>query len=143
MAIDADVSMADISGLPKAQKSHELARSVIKAPPYSYAHLEFCNAGPPTPEELDMLQVRSFCTAALKQYLGATGMAMPLDILKLEGRSCWLRLPRDDLAAFTAAITSWQGTVQDGIHSTFRIRGCSDWLGALVGQRDEQSLWTD
>jgi ribonuclease P/MRP protein subunit POP8 len=143
MARDADLSMADISGLSKSKKSHELVKSVIKASPYSYAHLEFYNAGPHTPEELDILQVRSFCTAALKQFLGATGMAMPLDILKLEGRSCWLRLPREDLGAFAAAITSWQGTVQDNICSTFRIRGCSDWLGALVGQRDEQGLWTD
>ncbi|KAI0388901.1 hypothetical protein F5Y17DRAFT_171717 [Xylariaceae sp. FL0594] len=143
MSTATDVSMADVSSLPKAKKSLELAKSVLRASPYSYAHLELFNAGPSVPEELDLLQVRSFCTAALKQFLGATGMAIPLDILKLEGRSCWVRLPRDNLGAFAAAMTSWQGTIQDGIHSTLRIRGCSDWLGALVGRPDEESLWTD
>ncbi|KAI1184619.1 hypothetical protein F5B17DRAFT_442473 [Nemania serpens] len=146
MAANADTSIASKGSAPKVNKSHELARSVIRAPLYSYAHLELSSANVPETntraEELDALQVRFYCTAALKQFLGATGMAVPLDILKVEGRSCWLRLPRDDLGAFAAAITAWQGTAQDGVHSIFRIRGCSDWLGALVGQQDEWRLWT-
>ncbi|KAI1117279.1 hypothetical protein F5Y14DRAFT_377247 [Nemania sp. NC0429] len=148
MATNADTSMASTStrSAPKVNKSHELARSVIKTPPYSYAHLELSGADLSSKntgaEELDALQVRSYCTAALKQFLGATGMAIPLDILKVEGRSCWLRVPRDNLGAFAAAITAWQGTAQEGAHSIFRIRGCSDWLGALVGQQDECRLWT-
>ncbi|KAI1310141.1 hypothetical protein F5Y03DRAFT_51048 [Xylaria venustula] len=140
MATDADAS---ISNAPKVNKAHELAGSVIKAPPYSYAHLELFNAESSKTAELDALQVKSYCTAALKQFLGVTGMAIPLDILKVEGKSCWLRLPRDNLAAFAAAITAWQGTAQDGIQSTLKIRGCSDWLGALVGQQDEEKLWND
>ncbi|KAI0457922.1 hypothetical protein F5B21DRAFT_56656 [Xylaria acuta] len=143
MATDPDASVPSVGGVPKVNKSYELAKSVIKAPPYSYAHLELFNAKSAKTEELDALQVKSYCTAALKQFLGATGMAIPLDILKVEGQSCWLRLPRDDLGAFAAAITAWQGTKQDGVPSTLRIRGCSDWLGALVGQQDEQKLWTD
>ncbi|KAH8162103.1 hypothetical protein CIB48_g6143 [Xylaria polymorpha] len=143
MATDPDTSVASAEGAPKSNKSYELAKSVIKAPPYSYAHLELFNAGSGKKEELDALQVKSYCTAALNQFLGATGVAIPLDILKVEGQSCWLRLPRDDLGAFAAAITAWQGTKQDSVPSTFRIRGCSDWLGALVGQQDEQKLWTD
>ncbi|KAI8950821.1 hypothetical protein F4801DRAFT_322452 [Xylaria longipes] len=143
MATDPDTSVARVGGAPKVNKSYELAKSVIKAPPYSYAHLELFNAESSKTEELDAVQVKSYCTAALKQFLGATGMAIPLDILKVEGQSCWLRLPRDDLGAFAAAITAWQGTKQDGVLSTLRIRGCSDWLGALVGQQDEQKLWTD
>ncbi|KAI0969705.1 hypothetical protein F4678DRAFT_151595 [Xylaria arbuscula] len=140
MATDADAS---ISSAPKVNKAHELASAVIKAPPYSYAHLELFNAESSKTTELDALQVKSYCTAALKQFLGVTGMAIPLDILKVEGQSCWLRLLRDNLGAFAAAITAWQGTAQDGVHSTLQIRGCSDWLGALVGQQDEQKLWND
>ncbi|KAJ8109372.1 hypothetical protein ONZ43_g6155 [Nemania bipapillata] len=143
MTTDADISMVTVESAPKVNKSYELAKSVIKAPPYSYAHLELFNAESSKGQELDALQVRSYCTAALKQFLGATGMAIHLDILKVEGQSCWLRVPRDDLGAFAAAITAWQGTTQDGFHSVFQIRGCSDWLGALVGQRDEWRLWTD
>ncbi|TRX96247.1 hypothetical protein FHL15_002971 [Xylaria flabelliformis] len=143
MATDTSASITSVEGVPKVNKSYELAKSVIKAPPYSYAHLELFSAESAKTEELDALQVRSYCTAALKQFLGVTGMAIPLDILKVEGQSCWLRLPRDHLGAFAAAITAWQGTNLDGISSTFRLRGCSDWLGALVGQQDEQKLWTD
>ncbi|KAI8633072.1 hypothetical protein F5Y19DRAFT_287238 [Xylariaceae sp. FL1651] len=143
MDTDAHTKIADIDSTPKVSKYHKLAESVIKAPPYSYAHLELLNAESPNAGEIDALQVRSFCTAALKQFLGATGMAIPLDILKVEKQSCWIRLPRDDLGAFAAAITAWQGTTQDGVHSSFRIKGCSDWLGALVGQQDEQTLWTN
>ncbi|KAI0866085.1 hypothetical protein F4860DRAFT_206939 [Xylaria cubensis] len=143
MATDPSASITSVEGVPKVNKSYELAKSVIKAPPYSYAHLELFSAESAKIEELDALQVRSYCTAALKQFLGVTGMAIPLDILKVEGQSCWLRLPRDDLGAFAAAITAWQGISQDGISSTFRLIGCSDWLGALVGQQDEQKLWTD
>ncbi|KAI1633559.1 hypothetical protein F4809DRAFT_580383 [Biscogniauxia mediterranea] len=140
----ADVAMTGTApdpSPPKAKKAHELATCTIKAPPYAYAHLEvFSNEGPEA-IELDALQVRSYCTAALRQFLGATGMAIPLDILKIEGHSCWLRLPRDDLSGFSAAITAWQGTMQDGIRLSLRIRGCSDWLGALVGHQGEQRLW--
>ncbi|KAI0598089.1 hypothetical protein F4775DRAFT_592837 [Biscogniauxia sp. FL1348] len=112
----ADVAMTGTAPdpSPKAKKAHELATCTIKVPPYAYAHLEvFSNEGPES-IELDALQVRSYCTAALRQFLGATGMAVPLDILKVSGHSCWLRLPRDDLGGFSAAITAWQGTMQDG-----------------------------
>ncbi|KAI1169216.1 hypothetical protein F5B18DRAFT_646073 [Nemania serpens] len=146
MAANADTSIASAGSAPKVNKSYELARSVIRTPLHSYAHLELSGDNSSEmdtrAEELGALQVKSYCTAALKQFLGATGMAIPLDILKVEGQSCWLRLPRDDLGAFAAAITAWQGTAQDGVHSIFRIRGCSDWLGALVGQQDEWRLWT-
>ncbi|KAI0408070.1 hypothetical protein F4802DRAFT_448058 [Xylaria palmicola] len=149
---DISTSISTATSAPKTtKKSHELARSVIKAPPHSYAHLELLtttessslSSGADEAEALDALQVRLYCASALRQFLGATGLAIPLDVLKVEGQSCWLRLPRDDLGAFAAAITAWQGTTQDGVHSMLRIRGCSDWLGALVGQQDEWRLWTD
>ncbi|KAI0011143.1 hypothetical protein F4779DRAFT_244063 [Xylariaceae sp. FL0662B] len=143
MAEKADVSMttSTSSAPPKAKKAVELVTATIRAPRYSYAHLQaFTDSAEPV--ELDMLQVRSYCTAALKQFLGATGVAIPLDILKVEGRDCWLRLPRDDLGAFAAAVTAWQGSSQDEIHTSLRIRGCSDWLGALVGRDGEDELWT-
>ncbi|CAJ2508196.1 Uu.00g093820.m01.CDS01 [Anthostomella pinea] len=144
----ANTSMAASTlSAPKAKKAHELVTCTIKAPPFSYAHLEvFSNNTTSTTNtdeiDLDALQVRSYCTAALKQFLGATGTAVPLDILKVDGRSCWLRVPRDDLGAFSAAITAWQGTSQDGVRYSLRLRGCSDWLGALVGQQGEERLWT-
>ncbi|KAI2633836.1 hypothetical protein GGS21DRAFT_490750 [Xylaria nigripes] len=137
-----DTPMAGTATATKINKHHELAKSTIKAPPHAYAHLELFNAEFAKGEDLDAIQVRSYCSSALTQFLGVTGMAIQLDILKVEGRRCWLRVPRDDLAAFAAAIMAWQGTSLNGVHSTFRILGCSDWLGALVGQEDEERLWT-
>ncbi|KAI2470308.1 hypothetical protein F4781DRAFT_182723 [Annulohypoxylon bovei var. microspora] len=141
MTEQADISMANTSGVEKVKKAHELVTATIKAPRYSYAHLELFSNSPDV-GELDALQVRSYCTSALKQFLGATGIGIPLDILKVDGKDCWLRVPRDDLGGFSAAITAWQGSYQDGIHSSFRIRGCSDWLGALVGRVGEDKLWS-
>ncbi|KAI4867224.1 hypothetical protein F4820DRAFT_414216 [Hypoxylon rubiginosum] len=129
------------TGVAKVKKSHELVAATIKAPRFSYAHLEVFSTSA-DPDELDALQVRSYCTSALKQFLGTIGVGIPLDILKVEGKDCWLRVPRDDLAAFSAAITAWQGSFQDGVHSSLRIRGCSDWLGALVGRDGQDKLWT-
>ncbi|KAI1659047.1 hypothetical protein F4813DRAFT_37276 [Daldinia decipiens] len=140
-ALMTNASIAGTQSAARVKKSHELATVTIKTPRYSYAHLELFSASA-DPGVLDALQVRSKCTSALKQFLGTTGLGMPLDILKVEGKDCWLRVPRDDLAAFSAAITAWQGSYQDGLHSSLRIRGCSDWLGALVGRDGEDELWT-
>ncbi|RYP12638.1 hypothetical protein DL767_011173 [Monosporascus sp. MG133] len=164
MAEQADTTMADtpmtgtdtspgVTAAPpkKSQKYHELATSTISAPPWAYAHLELVSSSTIITtsggtgaggEELDALQARSYCAAALKQFLGVRGTAIPLDVLKVEGAECWLRLPRDDLGAFAAAVTAWQGTTQSGCHSTLRIRGCSDWLGTLVGRQTQDRLWT-
>ncbi|KAI8961567.1 hypothetical protein F5Y11DRAFT_325774 [Daldinia sp. FL1419] len=146
MSEKADVSMTDASTVgtqsaTKVKKSHELATITIRSSRYSYAHLELFSASA-DPGVLDALQVRSKCTSALKQFLGTTGLGIPLDILKVDGKDCWLRMPRDDLGAFSAAITAWQGSYHDGVHSSLRIRGCSDWLGALVGRDGEDELWT-
>ncbi|KAI0381855.1 hypothetical protein F5Y04DRAFT_61199 [Hypomontagnella monticulosa] len=143
MTDKADLSLAGTSGaaVTKVKKSHELVTATIRAPPYSYAHLQLSGASA-NPGTLDALQVRSYCTSALKQFLGTTGVGIPLDILKVDEKDCWLRVPRDDLGAFSAAITAWQGSYQDGVHSSLRIRGCSDWLGSLVGRDGEDELWT-
>ncbi|KAH6655290.1 hypothetical protein BKA67DRAFT_534220 [Truncatella angustata] len=133
-------SINSTAAAAKSHKSHELARCTIKAPPFSYAHLEVIR-NPAEFVVLDAIQVRSYCTAALKQFLGLSGQAISIDILKVEGPSCWLRIPRDDLGAFTAAITAWQGTYENSTHSTFRIKGCSDWLGSLVGAEGQDRLW--
>ena len=145
--------------LKTQHKYHELASHTIRAPTYAYAHLELLRhhqqsgSGPaapvpaPPPEELDALQAKTYCAAALRQFLGATGagIAASLDVLHVDGARCFVRLPRDDLAAFAAAVAAWQGVVSEdldlGGRSTLRILGCSDWLGTLLGRQSEQRLW--
>ncbi|KAK1243567.1 hypothetical protein MKX08_001705 [Trichoderma sp. CBMAI-0020] len=93
---------------PRLQKSHELLTCTIKSPSFSYIHLELLTDPPDASVELDNLQVKSYCTAALTQFLGITGSAISLDILKIEESGCWIRVPRDDLGPFAAALTAWK-----------------------------------
>jgi ribonuclease P/MRP protein subunit POP8 len=126
----------------KVTTSHQLFTCTIKAPQFSYAHLEVLTDGNvETPADLDNLQVLFLCRAALQRFLGTTGLAIPIDILKIKGNHCWLRVPRPDLGAFAAAITAYSGRVEDGTHHVIRLRQCSDWLGAMVGSDGQAELW--
>ncbi|OIW29860.1 hypothetical protein CONLIGDRAFT_631934 [Coniochaeta ligniaria NRRL 30616] len=142
-----DAEMPDISVLPstqppsKSQKSQALFTCTIKSPPFAYAHLELVTDSGRA-ANLDNLQVRSYCTAALRQFLGEHGVAVAIDILKVDGKECWLRLPRQDLSVFSAAVTAFPGTTQNGDTSLLRLLACGDWLGSLVGRADQQKLWT-
>ncbi|OAQ96172.1 hypothetical protein LLEC1_02804 [Akanthomyces lecanii] len=117
----------------------------IKAPEFAYAQLELHADETAAPVTLDELFVRSYCTDALRQYLGLTGAAIPLDILKVEGRQCWLRMPRDDLKPFAAALMVFRGTVGDegDAPCLLRVKQCSDWLGTMVGGDALEKLWHD
>ncbi|KXJ92872.1 hypothetical protein Micbo1qcDRAFT_160712, partial [Microdochium bolleyi] len=86
----------------KSSKSLELATSTIRAPPHAYIHLQLLSSSPPSglEEQIDALQVKSYCSAALKQFLGLHGTAISFDILKVEDSEGWIRVSRDDLAAF-------------------------------------------
>ncbi|UNI19107.1 Ribonuclease P [Purpureocillium takamizusanense] len=127
---------------PKAhlETSHEILSCTIKSPQFSYAQLEVVTNGS-EPVQLDDLQVKSYCTAALRQFLGLTGEAISLDILKVDGAECWLRVPRQDLGSFAAAITAWKGAGEGSVHNALRIKQCSDWLGAMVGSDGQDRLW--
>jgi ribonuclease P/MRP protein subunit POP8 len=126
----------------KAQKACEIQTCAIREPPFSYAVAELVTDSITKAAALDNLQVRAYLTTALTRFLGATGEAIPIDILKVQAPRFWLRLPSQDLAAFAAAITAWRGGTEDGINYAFRLRHCSDWLGAMVGRDDQDDLWT-
>lgn len=118
-------------------------RTLPLRPTSSYAHLELISpTTSPTPPTLDTLQAHSYCLAALTRFLGDTGAAVPVDVLKVEGSCCWVRVPAEDLSAFAAAVTAWGGTKDGGVDVLFRILGCSDWLGCLVGGEGQEDLWT-
>jgi len=140
-----DTTMADVSALSagtKAQKSRELFSCTISKPAFAYAHLELVAVGAQTAAPaLDELQVRSHLSAALSLFLGVTGAAIPVDILKVERRQCWVRVPRDDLAPFTAAVTAWPGVEDEHAQAVFHVRAAGNWLGSLVGRGEQQKLW--
>jgi ribonuclease P/MRP protein subunit POP8 len=128
-------------------KTLTLTSATLSHPPFAYAHLALAPTadGPHPPLPLDALQVRSYLTAALRQFLGATGAAIPLDILLVQDRSVWVRMPQPDLAAFAAAVTAFSGlssSTMAGGAMLLQLKACGDWLGSLIGREEEGGLWT-
>ncbi|KAK4241248.1 hypothetical protein C8A03DRAFT_41307 [Achaetomium macrosporum] len=140
----------------KSKKTYTLATATLKHPPFAYAHLSLATSVlPPSPTQsadtasnpmsLDALQVRSYLTAALRQFLGDTGAAVPIDILLVQGQSAWVRVPREDLAAFAAGVTAFSGLPSStgAAEGTMllQLRACGDWLGSLIGREEQGALW--
>ncbi len=133
---------------PPARKSINLALApftcTVSKPAHAYANMELVTVecGPKTePAPLDALEVRSYCALALQRFLGVSGAGMPVDVLKVQGCECWVRVPREDLARFAAAITAWPGVSRGGSAAVLQIRASGNWLGSLLG-RDQNKLWT-
>ena len=124
----------------KAPKSAEIRSHPVR-PQSSYAHLELVSPSAAAPT-LDALQAHSYCLAALTRFLGDTGAAVTVDVLKVERNRCWVRVPSEDLSALAAAVTAWSGTKDGGMDVVFKLLGCSDWLGCLVGGEGQEDLWT-
>jgi len=126
--------------LSKATKSYDITSRTIKAPAFSYACLELVS-DPPSKVPLDDLTVRSYLTSAFTQFLGLTGSAISVDILKVEPKECWIRVPREDLSSVVAAAGGWIGRGQDGIEVGWKLRASGNWLGSLVGGRSAEKVW--
>lgn len=82
------------------------------------------------------------------QFLGLTGSAISIDILKVEGRECWVRVPREGLSPLIAAVGGWVGGSGAGAGGMeervgWRVRGSGNWLSALLAQQDEARIWKD
>jgi ribonuclease P/MRP protein subunit POP8 len=51
-----------------------------------------------------------------------------VDILKLNGKELWVRVPREDATAVHVALSGWVGD-----ESKWAVKGRDEWLGRLVG----------
>ncbi|KIX93633.1 uncharacterized protein Z520_10539 [Fonsecaea multimorphosa CBS 102226] len=111
----------------------------LRNPPHSYFHLRL-HATPPlqVDQPLDEITLRSYLTSALQQYLGLTGAAIPVDILKVEGPNAWIRVPCDDEVAVTAGVSQWVGA--KGVSLGIEARG--SWLGGVVAKGTTNGLWS-
>ena len=87
------------------------------------------------PPDIDILTVRRCLSSALQQYLGLTGVAIAIDILKIEGRNCWIRIPREDGMAVISALGQWTTQKDEGM--TWRIRGHGEWLCRVAAGNGE------
>jgi len=107
----------------------------IRDLPWSYLHLELITSPPPPSPQppLDAITALQHLTSALRQFLGATGTAIPVDILQTSKQEAWIRVPRQDSSAVVAAVAQWsQGSPGHG-EVAWRVRGRSEWLGGLTG----------
>ncbi|KAI9843484.1 MAG: hypothetical protein M1837_006330 [Sclerophora amabilis] len=118
----------------------QLITRTIRNTPWGYLHLELTTTATTVPP-LDILTARTSLTAALTQFLGLTGSAMPIDILKVEGRDCWIRVAREDLNAVAAAVGGWVGGGQADAVVGWRVKGKAGFLGELIGQALEREIW--
>ncbi|KAJ9665377.1 hypothetical protein H2201_004454 [Coniosporium apollinis] len=107
----------------------------LRNPPWTYLHLT-SHTSPTDPTPLDALTARTRLTAALQQFLGLTGAAISIDVLKLEGQDVWIRVPREDGGAVVAAVSGWVGG-DEGRRVGWKVRGRDEWLGRLVGGSGE------
>jgi ribonuclease P/MRP protein subunit POP8 len=135
-----DVSIPSIKRKQKQPKGHEIATKMIKTPPFSYACLELVSESP-TGIKLDEITVRSHITAALNQFLGLAGSAIWVDILKVEGKECWIRVPREDLSPVIAAVGGWTGGNDVDGKVGWRVKAKGNWLSSLVGNYGVEQIW--
>ncbi|ERT02358.1 hypothetical protein HMPREF1624_00656 [Sporothrix schenckii ATCC 58251] len=142
-SLASSIGAASKTKTAKESKTRELYSSTIGRPPFAYAQIEVVqnHQSQESQGPLDALQVRSYCDAALKQFLGATGAAMPLDLLKLDGNEFWVRLPREDMGLFAAALAAWSSVSRGGTATALRLRASGNWLGSLIGRSQQQALW--
>jgi ribonuclease P/MRP protein subunit POP8 len=123
----------DANARQKRQKSSQttLTQATLRKPVWTYLHL-VSHTSPPSSQPLDTSTARLHLTSALKQYLGLTGEAIPIDFLKLQDRDLWVRVPREDSAAVVAALGGWVGG-SDGASVGWKVQGRDEWLPRLSG----------
>lgn len=118
------------------------ATSTLRKPPYVYLRVIVTSMPrqgyPQTEVDTDEITLLNYLNSALKQYLGLTGAAIPIDILKIDGSQAWVRLPAEDESAVVAALSQW--TSARGI--AVRVQQWSSWLGAVSSQTDDAKLWS-
>ncbi|KAK0251360.1 hypothetical protein B0A54_09295 [Friedmanniomyces endolithicus] len=124
----------------RASKTHILSQSTIRNPPWSYIHLQHLtfNSLATTPA-LDAVTAHLQITAALTQFLGLHGAAIPIDILKTEGSEVWIRVPAEDHSALLAAVGGWVSGKGEG----WRVKGSSSWDTGAMARDSGQDLFDD
>ncbi|CAI7604234.1 unnamed protein product [Penicillium glandicola] len=122
---------------PKPKTLHFTSRN----PPWTYLKLKLVSQPGSAPQPLDPISARTYLSSALSQFLGLTGTAIPIDILKIESRSSstkhdivWIRVPREDASAVVSAVSSWIGGNNSAGSADVAWRVCAkgNFLGALV-----------
>lgn len=141
---------------PPNRSELEPHRFTTRSPPWTYLKLQLVLQPGTSSPVLDALTARKYLTSALSQFLGLTGTAIPIDILKIDvapeselpPNILWVRVPREDAPAVVSALSSWignTGIASGGATATsaggsvaWRICAKGNFLSAIVaGSGDE------
>lgn len=111
----------------------------LRDTPATYLKIQASQAPNKPAIVLDEITTRSYLDSALGQYLGLTGMALSIDIMKVSGTSAWLKVPTSDENLVIAALAQWTSSG----NVVLRSMGRSTWLGGLtVDEHNEMKLWS-
>jgi ribonuclease P/MRP protein subunit POP8 len=119
-------------------KPHILTQITLRNPPWAYIRLQHLTSSG-KPPDLDIVTAHLHLTAALTQFLGLHGQAIPFDILKLEGQDVWIRLQHEDCSALIAAVGGWVNGNGEG----WRVKGSSSWDANAIGKDGGKDLFAD
>ncbi|KAG9850612.1 hypothetical protein KCU98_g4257, partial [Aureobasidium melanogenum] len=126
-----NVEMLDAGSSPAAKRkrsekaSSNVTQFTIRNPPWTYLQLSLITNSPNY--QLDALTAHLHLRAALSQFLGLHGTAIPIDILKLHNNDVHIRVPREDASALVVAVGGWVGKAGEG----WRVKNFSSWGVAL------------
>ena len=156
---DPPTSAVSSSASKKRKNKHSSSHKThtvlsLSRPPYTYLHLSLISsisisttnaddANVLTGQmsiELDALTIRTHLTSALSSFLGMTGSAIPIDILKHSGtisgpNDVWIRVPIEDGSAVVTALGAWmgRGDIEEGRMLGWRVLETGSWLPGMVG----------
>lgn len=122
----------------RPSKPHVLSQVTLQQPPWSYIRLQHLTSST-NPGDLDAVTAHLHLTAALTQFLGLHGAAIPFDILKLEGQDVWIRLQHEDSSSLIAAAGGWVSTKGEG----WRVKGSRSWDANALGKDYGRDTFAD
>ena len=118
------------------QKPDILSQLTIRNPSWAYVHLQHLNSTGKAPD-IDAVTAHLHITAALSQFLGLHGAAIPFDMLRLEGQDVWIRLSSEDRSALVAAVGGWVNANGEG----WSVKGWSSWDANAMARDSGQDLF--
>ncbi|KAJ5958327.1 uncharacterized protein N7479_005477 [Penicillium vulpinum] len=143
MEIETNVPLTEPAKRKAPESKPKTIHFTSRNPPWTYLKLKLVPQPGSAPQPLDPLSARTYLSSALSQFLGLTGTAIPIDILKIENTSSsttkhdivWIRVPREDASAVVSAVSSWIGGGNNSAGSTdvaWRVCAKGNFLGALI-----------
>ncbi|PBP15913.1 hypothetical protein BUE80_DR013393 [Diplocarpon rosae] len=124
-------------------RGRDVTTKTIKTPQFSYAHLQLISEVASLDPPLDVLTTRSYIESALTQFLGLTGSAILVDILKVKGGDCWIRVPHEDVRPVLAALGGWSGGSEADGKVGWKVKTSGNWLSVLVAHGEASHIWDE